>query len=340
MKPISFIAAALLLFSVAAARAHSVAEEMTAGAKNFLASLTAEQKAKATFEMKNDERLNWHFIPRERKGLSLGEMTPAQQALAHAFLQTGLSHRGYFKSATIMSLEQILFDLEQNRGPKRDASAYFFSVFGTPDKNQAWAWRVEGHHLALNFTVAKDKVAAAVPSFFGTNPAEVKSGPRAGLRVLDREEDLGRKLAESLNEQQKKTAIYTNKAPADIITGADRKARLLEPVGLKLSDMQPNQKEILMSLITEYVFRARPEVALEKMKEITDTPADKISFAWAGPVEKKDGNGHYYRVQGPTFLIEYDNVQNNANHVHAVYRDLKNDFGEDILRKHYDEHAH
>ncbi|HYE30285.1 MAG TPA: DUF3500 domain-containing protein [Methylomirabilota bacterium] len=340
MKPIPFIAAIALLLAAPLARAHSVAEEMTDSAKAFLQSLTDAQKQKATFELKDDERLNWHFVPKERKGLPLGEMTPAQRHLAYGLLNSGLSHRGYFKATTIMSLEQILHDIEQNRGPKRDPEAYFVSIFGTPSAKEPWAWRVEGHHLSLNFTVTKDKVAAAAPSFMGTNPAEVLSGPRKGLRVLGNEEDLGRKLVTALDEKQRKVAIYTTEAPKDIITGADRKAKHLEPVGLKMSDMNKSQQELLTALIREYAVRARPELGEETMKEILAAGPEKVTFAWAGPIEKAENNGHYYRVQGPGFLIEYDNVQNNANHVHAVWRDLKNDFGEDILRKHYEQNKH
>jgi hypothetical protein len=307
---------------------------MADAAKNFLAALSDEQRAKATFELKDDERLNWHFIPRERKGLPIKEMTSAQRALANALLSSGLSYRGYFKASTIMSLEQILKDMEQGKGPVRDPERYFFTIFGKPESHGTWGWRVEGHHLSLNFTLSGDKVAVT-PSFMGTNPAEVKEGPRKGLRVLGTEEDLARKLVKSLDQKLLQTALYTNKAPADIITGAERKAHALEPKGVSMKQLSREQRETLLAIIHEYVYRARPEVADLDFKEIKNAPQDKIFFAWAGGLER--GEPHYYRVQGPGFLLEYDNTQNNANHVHAVWRDLKNDFGEDILRKHYEE---
>jgi hypothetical protein len=186
----------------------------------------------------------------------------------------------------------------------------------------------------LNFTIAGDEVAVT-PSFMGTNPGEVREGPRKGLRVMGVEEDLGRELVKSLNEEQRKVVVFTDKAPADIITGADRKGRVLEPKGIAKSKLNQEQQRILSSLIKEYLYRARPEVADKEWAEVEQAGAEQIYFAWGGSTEPRQG--HYYRVQGPTFLLEYDNTQNNANHVHAVWRDLKNDFGEDILRKHYDE---
>jgi hypothetical protein len=316
------------------ARAHGVGEEMAEAANHWLAALTPEQKAKATFELKDDERLNWHFIPRERKGLPIKEMASEQRALAQALLSTGLSNRGFFKASTIMSLEQILRDMEQGKGPLRDPERYFFSVFGKPEDHGNWGWRVEGHHLALNFTIAGDEISVA-PNFMGTNPGEVREGARKGLRVLGVEEDLARELVKSLDEAQRKIAIYTNKAPSEIITGADRKAHVLDPQGISMKKLNRAQKQMLLNVIKEYVDRARGEIADKEFEGIKKTDSDKIYFAWAGSTER--GEGHYYRVQGPEFLIEYDNTQNNANHVHAVWRDLKDDFGEDILRKHYDE---
>lgn len=307
---------------------------MAEAANAFLAALPEEKRAKALFEFKDDERLNWHFVPKARKGLPLKEMEPHQQALAHALLSSGLSHRGYFKASAIMSLEQILREVEKGSGPNRDSAMYFVSIFGRPESHGNWAWRFEGHHLALNFTIAGDEVAVT-PSFMGTNPGEVREGPRKGLRVMGTEEDLGRELVKSLNEEQRKVVVFTDKAPADIITGADRKGRVLEPKGIAKSKLNQEQQRILSSLIKEYLYRARPEVADKEWAEVEQAGAEQIYFAWGGSTEPRQG--HYYRVQGPTFLLEYDNTQNNANHVHAVWRDLKNDFGEDILRKHYDE---
>jgi len=325
------VSAFLLVLSL---HAHGVGGEMADAANHFLASLNPEQKSKATFELNDTERVNWHFIPKDRKGLPLKEMASEQRALAQALLSTGLSHRGYFKAETIMSMEQILRDMEKGRGPTRDPERYFFSIFGTPEDDGHWGWRVEGHHLSLNFTISGDEVAVT-PNFMGSNPGEVREGPRKGLRILGMEEDLGRNLVKSLSDEQKKIAIYTNNAPSEIITGADRKAHVLDPHGVAMNQLDEKQKGMLLDLIKEYVYRARGEVADKEFAEIKNAQPEKIYFAWAGSVEV--GKPHYYRVQGPEFLIEYDNTQNNANHVHAVWRDLKNDFGDDILRQHYDE---
>jgi hypothetical protein len=233
-----------------------------------------------------------------------------------------------------MSLEQILLETEQGRGPKRDSAMYFVSIFGEPGA-KTWAWRWEGHHLAFNFTMAGNELVSGSPSFYGTNPNEVRTGPRAGLRALPLEEDLALKLVTSLSEEQKKVAIYTNTAPSDIITVADRKARLLEPKGIQMSKLKKEQRALLEELMKEYVLRYHEPTALVHYKELLAGGADSIHFAWAGPLEK--GKPQYYRIQGPKFLIEYDNTQNNANHVHAVMRFLDKDFGGDPLREHYDE---
>ena len=312
------------------------AADMARAAHNFWVALTPEQQAKATFPFDKDERFNWHFIPRERKGLTWNEMTPAQQALAHAFLASGLSQRGYQMAETIMSLEVVLHDMEQGRGPRRDAGNYAFSVFGSPAEHATWGWRVEGHHLSLNFTIVDGKAVAAGPVFFGSNPAEVRQGPRKGLRVLAMEEDLGFELVRSLTDEQRKKATINAKAPNEIITGNSRKANPGPPVGIPESELTPPQKKLLMTLIENYAYRLRPEVADQDLEKIDRAGSDKIHFAWAGAMEP--GQGHYYRLHGPTFLVEFDNTQNDANHIHTVWRDAANDFGEDLLRQHYDQH--
>ena len=332
------LATLLALLATATARAHSPAEEMVEAANNLLAALTPEQKAKALFEFKDDERLNWHFIPRERKGLPLKEMTPAQQHLAHALLSSGLSQRGYAKATTIMSLEQILHDLEAGKGPVRDPELYFVSIFNAPDDDKTWGWRVEGHHLSLNFTVAGQHGISVTPSFFGTNPGEVRTGARQGLRVLGEEEEVARALVKSFTEAQRNIALYTNTAPAEVITGNARTVKALVPAGLSAAQMSKAQTDRLWEVIGNFVHRYRPEIAELDLKKIKKAGVNKISFAWAGGLDR--GQPHYYRVQGPTFLMEYDNTQNNANHVHAVWRELEDDFGEDLLRQHYDEVPH
>jgi hypothetical protein len=326
------------------ARAHTAAdvqvaaEEMAAAANNLLVTLTTDQAAKAKYPLADNERFNWHFIPRERKGLPLKEMTPEQKHLAHALLSTAMSHRGYLKASTIMSLEQVLRDVEQVKGPTRDPELYFVTIFGAPDPKGTWGWRVEGHHLALNFMLVEGKEVSVTPSFLGSNPGEIREGPRKGLRVLGVEEDLARQLVRSLSDEQKKVAIYTNSAPREIITGNDRQAKALNPMGISSAKLNQAQTELLWRVIKEYVYRYRPELADQDLSRIEKGGAKSLYFAWAGSVEPKEG--HYYRVQGPNFLLEYDNTQNNANHVHAVWRDFEHDFGDDLLRQHYDRVPH
>src|SRR5436190_690749 len=266
-----------------------VAEEMAAAANNLLATLTPEQAAQATYPLNDNERFNWHFIPRERKGFSFKEMAPEQKHLAHALLSTALSHRGYLKASTIMSLEQVLRDLEQGKGPPRDPELYFVTIFGKPDAKATWGWRMEGHHLSLNFMLVNGKEISVTPSFLGSNPGEVREGPRRGLRVLGAEEDLARQLVKSLTDEQRKTAIYTNTAPREIITGNDRKARPLTPAGISAAKLTKAQTELLVQVIQEYVYRYRPEIAEDDWKKIEKAGTKNLSFAWAGGTEPKEG---------------------------------------------------
>ncbi len=330
--------ASALLVKPATCRADAPGQEMASAAQSFLAALTAEQKEKATYTVQDDERLDWHFIPKPRKGLPIKEMTSAQRALAHALLATGLSQRGFVKAVTIMSLDQVLKDMEQGKGPTRDPELYFFTVFGQPGAQGAWGWRVEGHHLSLNFTLSDEKVVSMTPSFFGSNPGEVREGPRKGLRVLGAEEELGRELVKSLTEEQRKLAVLRIEAPREIITGNARKVTVGAPEGVPAAKLNAAQSELLTKLVKEYLFRHRADVAEQDLKKIQASGWEKLHFAWAGDFER--GQPHYYKVQGPTFLLEYDNTQNNANHVHSVWRDFEGDFGVDVLRLHYDQTPH
>ena len=350
---------AVLTFSLCLApflRAHDASAEMAAAAKNFLSALTDEQKAKAAFAFDaafdaglaaksppvatsnpaaapKDERTNWHFIPRLRRGLPVKEMTQEQRLLAQALLASGLSHRGYAKAVSIMSLESVLAILEKDKkgGAVRDPENYYFSVFGTPGV-EPWGWRVEGHHLSQNFTAAGGVAPAMTPSFFGTNPGEVKTGPRAGTRILGMEEDLGRELVKSLDEGQRKKAVILAEAPKEIMNVPGRNDSKAE--GIAWGDLNATQRETLMKLVREYVFRNRPDVAAEEVKKV-EAKIDGLHFAWAGGLER--GEPHYYRVQGGSFVLEYDNTQNDANHVHSVWRDFDHDFGADLLAAHYKE---
>ena len=335
MKLSSICALAAVLASLTAPLpAHDASTEMAQAAKNFLAALTPDQRTKAVFEFPDTERTNWHYIPRVRKGLPMKEMASEQRLLAQALVATGLSHRGYSKAVSIMSLETILAEIEKGQPgkPVRDPEMYFVSIFGTPGGSAPWAWRLEGHHLALNYTVpGGDAVPAMTPSFFGTNPGEVRSGPREGTRILGQEEDLARELVKSLTEEQRKTAVILAEAPKEIFNDPKR-VDPTKPEGVPRAQMTPAQQALLTKLIREYLFRCRPDVAAEDWAKIEKAGLDAIHFAWAGSVEPRQP--HYYRVQGGNFVLEYDNTQNDANHVHSIWRDFNHDFGGDLLGKH------
>lgn len=318
-------------------QAHEGAQQMVDTANALLSTLPSEAKAKAVFTFDNDERLNWHFIPKERLGLPIKEMTQEQRLLAHALLNSGLSSTGYMKATTIMSLEEVLYTIEGADPAKRDAvrvrrdpERYFVSIFGEPSMKGTWGWRFEGHHLSLNFTVKDGSLLRVTPSFYGSNPGELREGPRAGLRVLGAEEDLGRALVKSLDEAQFKKALVSQEAYKDILTEAQREVKPLSPDGLSETELKDDQKAMLEKLIKAHLFRTRPDVAEETWKEIK--ASGPVFFAWAGGKEK--GEPHYYRVQGKTFLLEYDNTQNNANHIHVAWRDFDGDFGRDLLKEH------
>ena len=325
------IGVGVVLLTSAYTRMHS-ASVMADAAKAFLGSLTAQQRAQATFQFDSDERFNWHFIPKERKGLSLHDMTGEQKQLAHALVAAGLSQQGYIKAVSIMSLDEVLKVLEAGKGPHRDPEGYFFTVFGEPSATGTWGYRVEGHHFSQNFTIVNGKVQGA-PSFFGTNPAEIKDGPRKGLRILAREEDLSRQLVKSLTADQKKTAVISKDAPKDILTEASRKAALNgQASGLSASRMTAAQRAIFQSLLDEYCQNMTDQIDQTREDQIKKA-GDNLYFAWAGGEEP--GQGHYYRIQSPSFLVEFDDTQDNANHIHSVWRDFDGDFGLDLLKEHY-----
>jgi hypothetical protein len=322
----------MLLLTSAYYRTQS-ASIMADSANALLASLTPEQSARAKFALNDQERMNWFYTPVPRKGLPLKDMTAPQKHLAQALLAAGLSQRGYIKATSIMSLEDVLRIMEKDDGVRRNPDGYFFSIFGDPSPTGIWAYRVEGHHLSQNFTIVNGKVVGS-PSFFGTNPAEVREGPRKGLRVLGREEDLGRELMTSLTPEEKAIALVDKTAYKDVLTTNTRKAALEgKPSGLNASKMTAHQRELLQTLLDEYIYNMPDPIAQARLDEVKKA-GNNLYFAWAG-VEQR-GGPHYYRIQAPQFLIEYDNTQNDANHIHSVWRDFDGDFGLDLLKQHYE----
>ena len=300
----------------------------------FLDSLTPEQRAKALFPVDSSERTNWDYRPHERAGLSLKEMDSSQQKLAYALLSSGLSYHGNVKALQIMSLEKILREME---GPSsrfiRDPDLYYVTIFGTPSNELPWACRIEGHHLSINFLIVHGKEIAVTPNFFGANPARVPHGPLSDLRILAMEEDLARHLLLSLDDTQRVRAIINTEVPADIITDNEIRVKMDGPVGLAVLQMNENQEKILLTLLREYISRVPEDLAERRMNDIDKEGRRYIHFAWAG--FKEPGKPHYYRLHGPSFFVEYDNTQNNANHIHTVWRDIKNDWGEDLLKRQY-----
>ena len=305
---------------------------MSTAAKTFLGALDESQRTKIQFAFDSEERFNWHYIPRARKGLPLAEMTPAQRDAAFALLKTGLSASGYARAESIRSLELVLRAIENRNS--RDPEQYFFSIFGTPG-DKTWGWRYEGHHLSQNWTVATGKAVSTSPAFFGANPAIVMDGPAKGTRALPEEADLGWALLESLEPASRAKAVVPGAAPTEIITANARKAAMLENTGLRASDMSTKERALLIRLIEVHASAQQADLAAARLAAIKAAGPENVRFTWIGATKNELGAAHYYRIQGPTFLIEYDNTQNKANHQHIVWRDFNGDFGDDILAKHY-----
>src|ERR1041384_3241803 len=274
------IAGAAVLLTAAFNRTNTISV-MTESANRFLASLTPEQKAKAVWSFEDAERQNWIFTPTPaRKGLGLLDMSPYQKHLASALLSAGLSQSGYIKAVSIMSLEDVLRVMEAGtNAPERNPEKYYFWVFGTPSDTGTWGYRVEGHHLSQSFTISNGHVMGA-PSFYGSNPADVKQGPRAGLRVLAAEEDLARDLVQSLNAEQKKTGIVAEKAPNDILTSNSRKAALNgQPSGISAAKLDSKHFDKLNALLDEYVSNVPDQLAAVRKDQIKKA-GKNIYFAW------------------------------------------------------------
>jgi hypothetical protein len=339
-----FILAACLLLP--AAYAGDPAADMTQAADLFLKSLNDEQKKEAQFTWKDDKRTGWYFVPdkyikpdKRRYGLRMDAMKTHQRLMAHGLVASALSSKGVMQVSVIRTLEQVLHELENNN-PIRQPDWYYVSIFGEPSTSKTWSWRFEGHHLSINITLVNGKHISSTPSFWASNPGTVKPGHAfAGLKTLAEEEDLARALIKSMSAEQRKKAVIMEKAPRDILTSAQRKVNKgpFDPnKGIGWSDLNKDQQTQLKALVAVYTGKYRPELIahLESRGTILD-PAS-VKFAWGGGLEP--GQGHYYRVQTAKYLFEYDNVQNNAAHVHAVWRDFDGDFGEDLLRLHHEQH--
>jgi hypothetical protein len=340
MKLRQFSLAILLLgVLVGVAYVGQVAEpagaRMTNAAQAYVEKLTPEQKAKGTFAYDDKERTNWFFTPQQdaqrkptRKGLPLAEMDEAQRKAALAMVAAGTSTEGDKKAVTIMSLESILRDLEKGGRMVRDPEWYFFTIFGAPSKTGKWGWRVEGHHLSLNFTLDGGQVVSATPCFFGANPATVLNGPRKGLRTLPEAEDLAKELFQSLDDDQKNVAHQGKQF--EEIQEKTTAPKLGEPVGLATAKMNEKQRGLLWKVVESYATRMPPDIAEQQLSDVKKAGLESVTFAYAGGTAPREE--YSYRIQGPTFVVEFlnrqaDSAGNKANHIHSAWRNLKGDFG-------------
>jgi hypothetical protein len=335
------ILAAVCLTAIAAgAYAHdgahpssAAAERMRVAAERVLAALPPAARDKVSRSFDDRDRTDWHYTPRSRNGVALKELDAQGRDAVHALLKEALSATGYRKVVNIVELELVLREIE-TFGLMRDPERYHLTIYGTPSATGTWGWRFEGHHVSLNFTLAGDKAAVDTPSFLGANPANVPRGPKAGFRVLAAEEDEARALLASLTDTQRREAVFDTRTYGDIVTSNAAKVDPLQPVGIAASSMTEAQRAQLQKLVDVYAATFEKGLAQARMARVKEGGVDKIRFGWAGATERV--KPHYYRVQGPLFLIEYDASQDGGNHIHSVWRDFTGDFGRDLLREHYE----
>jgi Protein of unknown function (DUF3500) len=314
-----------------ASAASGSAAAMAAAAQKLL-DVAGDSRERLALAFDDEEREDWNYVPRSRAGLARGDMSEAQSDATQALLRAGLSDSGHAKVTGILRIEPILGQLEGNPS-FRDPGRYHMAIFGRPGAQARWGWRFEGHHLSLNFTHAAGRVATT-PAFLGANPARVPSGPHRGLRVLAAEEDLGRALFASLTGEQRRRALLSSSAPSDIVTEASRRVELDGFVGLPAAEMTAEQRAALRRLVEVYVGDFQPDLARAHLQRIEAGGWTRLHFAWAGSAEP--GRSHYYRIHGPTHVIEYDN--RGGNHIHTVLRDVEQDFGDGLLARHLRDH--
>ncbi|MEU4193820.1 DUF3500 domain-containing protein [Kribbella sp. NPDC026611] len=320
-----------------------VVEQTQQAVIDLLASLTPAQLDKIRAPFDTPDHKDWTYLPGDRPGLPLSDLTPGQQDLAKRLVEIGCSERGAADSWAVLDAEVLLRGIP----PLPDTGAwegsvlggrYLLRVLGDPSGVEPWAWRLNGHHLAIHVTLV-DGAISFTPQFLGSNPAEVREGPQAGRRFLAAEQDLGFQLLHALEPGQRELAVVSPDAPDDILTRHDPVAdpKLLHS-GLPYGDMTEDQRQLFSLLIGQYVGRAAGPIGLQTWQDITEQGIERLTFAWAGATEPGVGHRHYYSIAGPTFLAEYDNTQDDANHIHSVWRDLRNDWGTDLLAQHYSMH--
>jgi hypothetical protein len=310
----------------------TAAEKMRESVERVLATLPEKSRAQALRPFDDRDSVDWHSTPRSRNGVPLKDMDANSRGAVHALLRAALSVSGYRKVVNIVELELVLREIEMI-GWMRDPERYHFTIYGPPSADARWGWRFEGHHLSLNFTLAGDKLAVGTPSFFGANPATVAAGPKKGLRVLGEEHDAGWVLLDSLDAAQRREAVIDSRSYGDIVTRNQDKVEPLPAAGIPAARLDERQRALLWKLIETYARSFEPGLAEARLARAKQGGIEAIRFAWAGST--KPAEAHYYRVQGPRFLIEYDASQNDGNHIHTVWRDFTGDFGRDLLREHY-----
>ncbi|WP_296700436.1 DUF3500 domain-containing protein [Algoriphagus sp.] len=301
---------------------------------SFLDSMSQDQKDKTMFPFDDLTKTKWHYVPSSmfpRAGISLAELNDSQHNLFQKLLQSSLSETGFEKANRIIDLENVLREISGDT-VMRDPGKYFIAFYGNPKKDSLWAWSFEGHHISLNFTILNN-VQSIAPRFFGANPAIIPSGPRKGERTLENEEEFGFQLINSLNQEQKAKAIFQESSINEIVTRNSIDVNPLSPVGIRFDELNSNQQKVFLNLLDEYLNTMPKELASARLKNIQNEELGEIRFGWAGATQI--GEGHYYRVQGKSFLIEFDNTQTNANHIHTVWRDFDGDFGKDLIKEHY-----
>jgi hypothetical protein len=312
---------------------------MAALAGAFVETLSDAQRDQASWAFEDAERFNWHYVPRERAGVPIQKMSAASKAALHDLLRHALSETGYRKAVDVMSLEEPLGLIENHQRFYRHPENYSVTIFGTPGR-LPWGWRIEGHHLSLNFTAVTEELFGVTPAFWGANPACVPDGyPMAGHRTLGRETDLSYRLIRSLGEAERGRAIIATGSLGNIITEPGREDALRERQGLPLAAMDEGLRNLALELVTTYAHNLRGDLAEAEIARVREAGFEQIHFAWGGPLE--DGHANYWRLHGPITLIEYDNTQNDANHIHSVWHDLRRNWGRDLLREHYAQgHGH
>jgi hypothetical protein len=327
-------AAALLPFGAASAQTVDAAQRIADAANRFLISLDESQRQKAMIAFDSANRLDWHYIPRSRPGLALGEMRQNQADAARALFASVLNQRGLELLDGVRLLEGVL---REQQGSFRDPARYYVSVFGTPGRFP-WGWRFEGHHLSLNVALPAAGHVAVTPFFTGAHPATVRDGPNRGFRLLGASEDIARQIMAGLNEQQRQAATIANRSFGEIVASPQREQDLGSPKGLLLGEMTGAQRTLVEALMDRFLGTLAADLLAQQKQRVMQQGLTSFRFAWAGSLTP--GEAHYFRVHGPVTLIEHDNTQNGANHVHAVWRDLTADFGRDALADHYRQQKH